>query len=109
MREILGIVSAMSISSVSTYSIVNSLHTIPGGIVGTLVIVSISGFVGGFASKDKKAGFLSGLLAGILAPLIYVQVSLRALHVLIFRFVLFGVVAGALGILGSTVSGQKKN
>lgn len=73
-----------------------------------LIIVSISGFTGGFASKDKKAGFSSGILAGIIAPIIYIQVSLRALHVLIFRFVLFGVVAGALGLAGSTVSGQKK-
>ena len=63
-----------------------------------LVIVSISGFIGGVVSKDMKIGFLAGLLAGLLTPLIYVNVEIGALHVLISRFALFGLVSGAFGV-----------
>ena len=69
-----------------------------------LVIMSVGGFVSELVSKDMKTGFLAGLLAGFLTPLIYVKVEIGALHVLIFRFALFGLVSGAFGVCGAGLS-----
>jgi len=104
--KILGIIIGGLLACFLTYFIVVIFNTIPGGMLTVLGVVSLSGFSGGFVSKDKRAGFLSGLLGGVLAPLTYVQVTTSALHVLIFRFVLFGSVAGAMGTIGAWVENK---
>ena len=102
-RKVLGMIVAGLLACFLTYSIAIILNTIPGGILTMLGVVSLSGFSGGFVSRDKRAGCVSGLLAGVLAPLTYIQVTTSALHVLTFRFVLFGSVAGAMGTIGAWV------
>ncbi len=108
-RKLFGILLCVSISTLSTYFIVSTLHSIPGGIILMLVIVSVSGFIGGFVSRDMKTSFLAGLLAGFLTPLIYVSVEIGALHVLILRFALFGLVSGIMGVCGAGLSRQEED
>ena len=121
MRKTFGVILGVSISAILTYSIINEFYFIPG-IAGILTYQGIScagAFIGGFLSRDIKAGFLTGALAGILGvPLTSLYLSSLMLdfpfmsflpglyRTNLGRLILHGLVAGLVGIAGAWIESK---
>ena len=124
-RKIFGVILGILISSLLTYSVINTFHF--GGrflpdfilsfqdILTLLSIAAVGGFIGGFVSRNVKTGFLSGLLAGIIGVLLVIiffasymygfqaGFLLTSQYQNLLTYILFGLIGGTAGVAGAWI------
>lgn len=122
MRRIFGVILGILISCLLTYFVINTFHFIPSffqRILTFMSIAAVGGFIGGFISRNSKAGFLSGLLAGVIGVplttsyLISPMLSLPfgsaltlAYNRNLWIYILFGLIGGTVGAAGAWIESK---